>query len=531
EGPDAKRARLGGVPPPLRVPAVAPEGQPPETDVAGPPPAADGGEAPEAVPMDEQPEPSAEPSAERPEPAAQDAPASPPGAESPPGAAEACAEEDAPLWSPPGAQGTTCFGGEPGCAGRGLWIKDRLPPPLDNELEFLIEDPQSFKQGQSQLSPIKELQGSSFRFRLLVFPAGTDATQKPEQLAAFVEVVPPESCKDTRWVFEGVKYQISVVNWHDYRRTTTQKDTFNFERGNADRGWHKNFLPVAHMTTEAGWLGPKGELCLRASCSSRKAMLQVASSSMSGGGRRPVGHVGLKNHGATCYMNCLLQTLFHIGPFRHVVYSIESQEPAEQAALSGEEGPDGGPDRPALPLLIALQNLFYNLQTVEAPVSCRELMRSFGWDTADAHMQHDAQELNRLLCDRLEELMKGTPMDGAIKRLFEGEVESYIECVDVDYRSTRSETFYDLQLNVRNEAGKELLSLEEALLDFTQEEILEGDNAYDAGAHGRQRARKGCRFKRLPPGALSSCCCRCRCRCSSGGGCCCSLSALAPRRA
>ena len=26
------------------------------------------------------------------------------------------------------------------------------------------------------------------------------------------------------------------------------------------------------------------------------------------------------------------------------------------------------------------------------PVSCRELMRSFGWDTADAFMQHDAQD-------------------------------------------------------------------------------------------------------------------------------------------
>ena len=27
----------------------------------------------------------------------------------------------------------------------------------------------------------------------------------------------------------------------------------------------------------------------------------------------------------------------------------------------------------------------------QGAVSCRELMRSFGWDTADAFMQHDAQ--------------------------------------------------------------------------------------------------------------------------------------------
>jgi len=216
--------------------------------------------------------------------------------------------------------------------------------------------------------------------------------------------------------------------------------------------------------------------------------------------------VGLKNHGATCYMNCLIQTLFHIQRFREIVYSIESPEAdaqANQAApVSDGEGAEGAAladDRPALPLLMALQNLFYRLQTSDQPVSCRELMQSFGWDTADAFMQHDAQELNRLLCDRLEEAMKGTPMDGAIKKLFEGEMENYIECIDVDYKSTRSETFYDLQLNARNEAGKELTSLEESLRDFCSVETLEDDNAYDAGTHGKQRARKGIKFKRFPP--------------------------------
>mmetsp|Transcript_33363 Transcript_33363/g.92087 ORF Transcript_33363/g.92087 Transcript_33363/m.92087 type:complete len:1614 (+) Transcript_33363:149-4990(+) len=394
------------------------------------------------------------------------------------------------------------------------WSKDRLPPPREHEVEFLVKDPGSYRQGKSVLSSIVALQGGAFRFRLLVFPMGTESTQKPEQLAAFVEVVPPEGNQDVRWAFEGVKYQISVVNWKDYRRSTTQTDTYTFRWDSTDRGWHRGFLKAVDMNMESGWLSESGELCLRGSCSARRAMLHVPTNGgLTSSSRRSVGYTGLKNHGATCYMNCLLQTLFHIGRFREIVYSIDGPDqaatelqPGQVTAVSEDDVAEIGSggvaladEKPALPLLIALQNLFYRLQTSEVPVSCRELMRSFGWDTADAFMQHDAHELNRLLCDRLEEQMKGTAMDSAIKRLFEGEMENYIDCMDIEYRSTRSETFYDLQLNVKNDAGKDLTSLEESLRDFTSEETLEGDNAYDAGAHGKQRARKGIRFKRFPP--------------------------------
>jgi len=126
-------------------------------------------------------------------------------------------------------------------------------------------------------------------------------------------------------------------------------------------------------------------------------------------------------------------------------------------------------------------------------------MKSFGWDTMDAFTQHDAQELNRILCDRLEEQMKGTPMDGSIKRLFEGEMENYIECIDVDYKSKRNETFYDIQLNIKGEQGQNLINIRESLKDFTAEETLEGDNAYEAEGHGKQRAKKGIRFLTFPP--------------------------------
>lgn len=39
-------------------------------------------------------------------------------------------------------------------------------------------------------------------------------------------------------------------------------------------------------------------------------------------GRAGKGYVGLKNHGATCYMNALLQSLYYIGKFRQAVYAM-----------------------------------------------------------------------------------------------------------------------------------------------------------------------------------------------------------------
>lgn len=39
-------------------------------------------------------------------------------------------------------------------------------------------------------------------------------------------------------------------------------------------------------------------------------------------------------------------------------------------------------------------------------MSTKDLTKSFGWDSYDAFMQHDVQELNRVLQEKLEEKMK-----------------------------------------------------------------------------------------------------------------------------
>ncbi|CAI5737499.1 unnamed protein product [Peronospora destructor] len=205
--------------------------------------------------------------------------------------------------------------------------------------------------------------------------------------------------------------------------------------------------------------------------------LETTQQSLSHDSKEETGMVGLKNQGATCYLNSLLQTLFHLRAFRQVVYETPTAQEDTNESVS-----------------LALQRVFYRLQRQRKAVSTKELTRSFGWSAIDSFMQHDVQELYRILCDRLEEKMKHTRVDSAIPKLFEGKVRSFVQCVNVDFQSFRDESFYDLQLDVKG--CKDLM---QSFRKYVEVEMLDGDNQYEATGHGKQDAKKGIEFATFPP--------------------------------
>lgn len=205
--------------------------------------------------------------------------------------------------------------------------------------------------------------------------------------------------------------------------------------------------------------------------------------------KKSTGYVGIENQGATCYLNSLLQSYFFTLNFKEKVYQIPTEDEIKMDLGNYQLYKSQSKSVP-----LSLQRIFYKLETSKQAIESLELTQSFGWTTADAFEQHDVQELNRILMDKLENKMKGTEIDGCFNDIFVGKMKSFIRCLNVDYESSRVEDFWDIQLNV-----KSLKGIKESFENYIDLELLDGDNKYDAGEFGLQDAEKGVIFESFPP--------------------------------
>ncbi|KAJ8756255.1 hypothetical protein K2173_025067 [Erythroxylum novogranatense] len=305
-----------------------------------------------------------------------------------------------------------------------------------------------------------------YKWRILIFPKGNNV----DHLSMYLDVA--DSATLPYGWSRYAQFSLSVVNQIHQKYSIRKETQHQFNARESDWGF-TSFMPLGELYDPSRGYLVNDACVVEADVAVRRVIDYWSHDS-----KKETGYVGLKNQGATCYMNSLLQTLYHIPYFRKAVYHMPTTEN----------------DMPSGSIPLALQSLFYKLQYSDTSVATKELTKSFGWDTYDSFMQHDVQELNRVLCEKLEDKMKGTVVEGTIQQLFEGHHMNYIECINVDYKSTRKESFYDLQLDVKG-----CRDVYASFDKYVEVERLEGDNKYHAEQYGLQDARKGVLFIDFPP--------------------------------
>ncbi|OAY52179.1 ubiquitin C-terminal hydrolase 13 isoform X3 [Manihot esculenta] len=305
-----------------------------------------------------------------------------------------------------------------------------------------------------------------YKWRVLIFPKGNNV----DFLSMYLDVA--DSANLPYGWSRYAQFSLAVVNQINPKYTIRKDTQHQFNARESDWGF-TSFTPLSELYDPSRGYIVNDTLIVEAEVLIRRVVDYWTYDS-----KKETGYVGLKNQGATCYMNSLLQTLYHFPYFRKAVYHMPTTEN----------------DMPSASIPLALQSLFYKLQYSDSSVATKELTKSFGWDTYDSFMQHDVQELNRVLCEKLEDKMKGTVVEGTIQQLFEGHHMNYIECINVDYKSTRKESFYDLQLDVKG-----CCDVYASFDKYVEVERLEGDNKYHAEQYGLQDAKKGVLFTDFPP--------------------------------
>ncbi|KAH0451894.1 hypothetical protein IEQ34_019193 [Dendrobium chrysotoxum] len=305
-----------------------------------------------------------------------------------------------------------------------------------------------------------------YKWRILIFPKGNNV----DHLSMYLDVA--DSANLPYGWSRYAQFSLAVINQANIKYTIRKDTQHQFNSRESDWGF-TSFMPLSDLYDPLRGYLVNDLVVVEAEVVVRKVVDYWTYDS-----KKETGYVGLKNQGATCYMNSLLQTLYHIPYFRKAVYHMPTTEN----------------DIPSGSIPLALQSLFYKLQYSDSSVATKELTKSFGWDTYDSFMQHDVQELNRVLCEKLEDKMKGTVVEGTIQQLFEGHHMNYIECINVDYKSRRKESFYDLQLDVKG-----CRDVYASFDKYVEVERLEGDNKYQAEQYGLQDAKKGVLFIDFPP--------------------------------
>ena len=178
-------------------------------------------------------------------------------------------------------------------------------------------------------------------------------------------------------------------------------------------------------------------------------------------------YIGLRNFGATCYLNSLFQQMFMIPTFYQDLFKFNIVKENENEDL--------------------IHSTIYNMQLsfINLKKSCmpfyppidfiKSFKSAFNGEPINLGIQQDTDEFLAILCDELEKEAKKYGKENFLENSFKGKITNEIVSLEKEYPyySQTVEPFYRITLDIKGHNN-----LEDALDSYIKGEVLEGDNQY-----------------------------------------------------